>query len=136
MPTTKLLKNFMEDLVMSANRDNKTKLKLHLMPPEWEIELSKVFNQGAEKYSEHNWLKGMPYSWCVSSAKRHLNKFLLGEAHDPETGCHHLAHAAWNLLAIISYEKRKVGEADLDSMILSDKEVEELFKVPKFNKKD
>lgn len=118
---------------MTADRKNSNKIKLHLMPPEWELELAKVFTQGAAKYSDNNWLRGMPYSWCISSAKRHLNKFLLGESHDEETSCHHLAHAAWNLLAIMSYDIRELGTSDLDHFVLEEK-IKELFEVKELKK--
>lgn len=98
---------------MSADRKNNAKLKTHLFPAEWELELTRIFHQGSIKYSENNWLKGMPYSYCLGSARRHILKYLLGQKYDKETGCHHLAHAAWNLLAIYSYELRGVGMADL-----------------------
>jgi len=98
---------------MSADRHNSFKLKTELLPPEWELELSRVLHQGSIKYSSHNWLKGMPYSNCVGALKRHLLKYLLGEKYDKETGCHHLAHVAWNALVIFSYDLRGIGENDL-----------------------
>ena len=37
-----------------------------------------------------------------------------GERDDPETKCHHLAHVAWNALALMVYEMRGLGEDDLN----------------------
>ncbi|MEE9125378.1 MAG: dATP/dGTP diphosphohydrolase domain-containing protein [candidate division NC10 bacterium] len=59
-----------------------------------------VMTQGAIKYEDGNWLKGGKRDYeYVNSALRHLNSFLQDETYDPETGCHHLAHVTWNMLA-------------------------------------
>jgi hypothetical protein len=63
----------------------------------------------------------MKHSKCLGCAMRHIMKFLLGERYDtkpdaqgrPGTGCHHLALAAWNLLAWMFYDIRSLGEFDL-----------------------
>jgi len=89
-----------------AARYNKGKLQTSLVPVEWIIEIAKVFHQGAKKYAPHNWLKGMSYADCLAAHDRHILKWRGGERNDPETGCHHLVHAAWNLLAIFSYQIR------------------------------
>ncbi len=34
--------------------------------------------RGAEKYSEHNWAKGIPASRCMASLHRHLMKYMQG----------------------------------------------------------
>jgi hypothetical protein len=57
---------------------------------------------GANKYSRHGWL-GVPsgidrYS---SAMLRHYFKHKSGELIDPESGLYHLAHLAWNALAIL-----------------------------------
>ena len=47
----------------------------------------------------------MDWSAMLASMKRHINKFEQGEDHDDETGLYHMAHAAWNALALVSYYK-------------------------------
>lgn len=62
--------------------------------------LAKVMEQGSIKYEDGNWLKGgKPVREYLDSGMRHLTAFESGEIWDPDTGCHHLAHAAWNFLA-------------------------------------
>ena len=60
------------------------------------LEVAKHFEEGAKKYGESNWQKGMPI-WCyIDSAVRHYLKWLRGdkdEAHD-RAFC-------WNLLCCI-----------------------------------
>lgn len=63
-------------------------------------DLTAVMTQGAVKYELDNWLKGgKPDNEYHGSALRHLRAHVNGELYDPETGCLHLAHVAWNVLA-------------------------------------
>jgi hypothetical protein len=63
----------------------------------------------------------MSHGKMIGCALRHIFKYLMGERYDtkpdaqgnPGTGCHHLAQAAWNLLALMFYDVRGIGDADL-----------------------
>lgn len=92
------------------------KNRLDLIPIEWIWGLGWVLTKGAEKYAERNWEKGMKWGKCIGCALRHTLKFMAGERYDKETGCHHLFMAAWNLLALASYDLRKLGENDLPNV--------------------
>ncbi len=94
-------------------RHDSGKVRLDLIPPEWIEALGQVLTKGAEKYAARNWEKGMAWSKMIGCAMRHLLAFLRGERFDQETGCHHLAHAAWNVLALMSYDVRGIGDHDL-----------------------
>lgn len=94
-------------------RKDDGKNKLDLIPPEWIWALGAVLTQGAEKYAVRNWERGMAWSKMIGCGLRHVFKFVCGERYDPESGCHHLAHAAWNFLALMTYDIRKIGENDL-----------------------
>lgn len=52
--------------------------------------------EGAAKYSDYNWEKGMPAHDAINHAIRHIYMFLGGDRSEE-----HLGHAAWNLLAAI-----------------------------------
>ena len=95
------------------------KNKLELIPAEWIWALGDVLTQGAKKYAERNWEKGMKWGKMIGCALRHTFRFVVGERYDPETGCHHLAMAAWNMLALMSYDLRGIGENDLPKTDLS-----------------
>lgn len=86
-------------------RFNQGKLRYDLLEPLAIEELVKVFTKGAEKYAPNNWKKGMEWSKVLASLKRHIAAFEKGEDIDKETSCYHMAHAAWNALAIVSYYK-------------------------------
>ena len=69
---------------------------------------------GAAKYAERNWEKGMPFSRCVASLKRHLMKYQQGMRDED-----HLAAIMFNAMALIHYEEmieRGVLPADLNDM--------------------
>ena len=52
--------------------------------------------EGALKYSDYNWEKGMPASDMINHALRHVYEFLEGDRSED-----HLGHAAWNLMGAI-----------------------------------
>lgn len=52
--------------------------------------------EGAQKYGDFNWERGMPANDMVNHALRHVFLFLEGDR-----GEDHLGHAAWNLMAAI-----------------------------------
>jgi 5'(3')-deoxyribonucleotidase len=86
-------------------RFNKGKTRFDLLEPHAIEQLAKVFTKGAEKYEDNNWLKGMSWSSVVASLKRHLSAFEQGIDFDEETELLHMAHVAWNAMAIVSYYK-------------------------------
>ena len=88
-------------------RDNKGKIRLSLTPYELVLGVAEVFwkssKPGGGKYPMYNWQKGLPMTEVCDSALRHIYKFLAGEDIDPETGLHHLKHAACNLAILLWY---------------------------------
>jgi hypothetical protein len=94
-------------------RYNAVKNRIELVPPEWIWAVADVTTKGSYKYDERNWERGMKWSIMIGCVGRHIAKFLIGERYDAETGCHHLAMAAWNILALMSYDIRNIGEKDL-----------------------
>jgi hypothetical protein len=105
-------------------RYNTGKNRMELVPPEWEWALADVTTQGSKKYEARNWERGMNWSYMIGCMKRHINKFLVGEQYDGTefnlekgtTGCHHLAMVAWNALALMSYDLRRIGNDDLPNL--------------------
>jgi hypothetical protein len=58
--------------------------------------LAETYKEGADKYNDHNWLKGMPVSDLLNHATRHLFIWLDGDRSED-----HLAHATWGVFAAI-----------------------------------
>ncbi len=59
-------------------------------------EVARACAEGAAKYGDWNWEKGMPAHDLLNHAIAHIYGFLSGDRSEP-----HLGHAAWNLLAAI-----------------------------------
>lgn len=99
-------------------RYNQGKLRYDLLEPYAIEQLVKVFTKGAEKYAPRNWEKGMSWSSVLASLKRHTAQWEKGEDFDKESGLYHMAHVAWNALAIISYYKLAPHFDDRDHQYL------------------
>ena len=59
------------------------------------LELSKHFEEGAKKYGEWNWQKGLPENSYIDSAVRHYMKWLDGVKDEP-----HDRAFIWNLMCL------------------------------------
>lgn len=75
-------------------------------------ELAKVAGFGSRKYQRFNYLKGIDWSLSIDALHRHLAAFEAGEDRDYESGCLHMAHAAWHALALCSFVLRGIGTDD------------------------
>lgn len=60
------------------------------------LELSKHFEEGAKKYGDNNWKKGIPLHCYIDSAVRHLIKHFRGDTDEP-----HDRAFVWNLVCAI-----------------------------------
>ena len=97
----------------SAGRFSEGKTRYDLVAP-WAMEqIAKVYTYGTIKYDDDNWWKGL--SWkknAIACIFRHVWAWIRGEVNDPESGLHHLAHASWNCMTLMEYEKNKIGVDD------------------------
>lgn len=60
------------------------------------LDVSKHFEEGAKKYGEHNWEKGIPTHCYLDSGVRHLMKWLRGDDDEP-----HGRAFVWNMICLI-----------------------------------
>ena len=60
------------------------------------LEVSKHYEEGAEKYGEHNWEKGIPAHSYIDSALRHYFKYKRGDDDEP-----HDRAFVWNILGLM-----------------------------------
>lgn len=70
--------------------------------PEMYLEVSKHFEDGAKKYGEYNWQKGIPVRCYIDSAVRHYLKFKRGDRDEP-----HDRAFCWNIICAIWTCKHK-----------------------------
>ena len=66
------------------------------------LDVSVHFEEGAKKYGEHNWQKGIPVQSYIDSAVRHYLKHLRGDNDE-----NHLRAFIWNILCCIWTVKHK-----------------------------
>ena len=60
------------------------------------LEASKHFEEGAKKYGENNWQKGLPANCYIDSAIRHYLKYRRGDKDEP-----HDRAFVWNIMCCV-----------------------------------
>lgn len=102
-------------LPTGAQKHLGNKPRFDLIPPEAMLALAEVYTLGAAKYSDRNWEKGIPYSVCLGSLKRHINEFELGNMINTDDGSlEHVVHAMWWAVALVTYIRR--NRTDLNDL--------------------
>lgn len=87
----------------TGKRFNTGKPKMGLSTPFAMLEMAKVLTNGAHKYGDHNWQKGMKWSTVTDSLERHLAAFKAGKDFDEESGALHMAHVMCNAMFLTEY---------------------------------
>jgi len=78
---------------------------LHLIPSPGLIHTALAMMDGARKYGPYNWRdEGVGAGTYISAAMRHLRDWLDGEQDAPDSGVHHLGHAAACLMILMDAE--------------------------------
>jgi len=99
--------------VAARYNSGKPELSYLLDFPKAVVSLARVCEYGANKYARDNWKKGgKPDAEYVDAALRHLLKYWNGERVDKESGCLHVAHAVWNMMALIELNDEENEDAD------------------------
>ena len=80
----------------AVRSDTFEEFRYDLVSPIGLREVARTCAEGAAKYSDYNWERGMPVHDLLNHAIAHIYQFLSGDRSEP-----HLPHAAWNLLAAI-----------------------------------
>lgn len=64
-------------------------------------QLAETYAEGAEKYGDHNWKKGLPIGDTLNHLMRHIELWRSGDRSEL-----HLAHAAFGLFTLIHFEEQ------------------------------
>ena len=93
----------------SNHKDDKEKLKWHLLPLSLIKPVVEIFNYGLKKYNEEgSWAKlEGGYRRYYNAFFRHLEAHESGQYRDPESGYPHIQHCAWNALAMMYFAIKK-----------------------------
>lgn len=91
--------------VNKAKKYDNGKLRYDLIPWECIQELAEIYTFGAEKYTENSWQQLPDFkNRYFSALMRHLLAWWDGEIFDKESGRNHLAHALWNVTALLWWD--------------------------------
>lgn len=83
-----------------SKRDKKIGKGRYDLIPQYLLDcLAQLYEQGAQKYDDNNWLLGQPFSDFYDSAQRHQGAWRNKIVDEP-----HLVQAIWNLTAILVLE--------------------------------
>lgn len=95
-----------DKLVIGVKNDH-GKVRKSLLPEGVLYEILEVLEHGAAKYGEFNWKYVEDgHTRYYDAADRHIEEWWNGEILDPESGCHHLAHAICSLMFAMSLDKK------------------------------
>jgi hypothetical protein len=95
-----------------GKKHDSDKLRYDLIPALAIEELAKAYTHGVKEYEDENWRKGMHWKRIIGGIFRHLWAWIRGETWDKDSGCHHLASAAWGCFTLIEYELTQSGTDD------------------------
>lgn len=90
---------------INGRKFDQGKPRYGLLPPLALQEMARVLTYGAEKYEAGNWMH-VPDSLdrYFDALQRHAWAWKMGEALDPESGMHHLAHALANAAFLYEHD--------------------------------
>lgn len=94
-----------------GRKDDAGKARYDLIPAAPLDELARLYGQGAERYGERNWERGLAFGRMFAALMRHAWAWWRGEQRDPVDGQHHMASVAWYALGLIELERTR---AELD----------------------
>lgn len=91
-----------------GRKDDSGKRRFSLLPINCINAVLDVLEFGAKKYEVDNWQK-VPEAETryFDAALRHIFAWKQGEKADPESGCHHLAHAVCCLIFLLWFDKQE-----------------------------
>lgn len=74
--------------------------RFDLIPAYPLLRLAQHYENGAKKYADRNWEKGLPLGRFIDSAERHMNQFKDGDRTED-----HLAAILWNIAGYVWTER-------------------------------
>lgn len=98
------------------------KLRWSLLPLDAIRSAIRVFQYGAEKYSEDNYMKGIKFTKLYDANIRHLTAWKDGEDNDDETGESNIAHAICCSLMLLALILKGFGKKFDDRNVIKDYE--------------
>ncbi len=95
-----------------AGESGKHPARYDLLNPTMLRRLAETFGEGSSKYGDHNWWNGLDEKCLLNHALAHVFAWMRGDRSED-----HIAHAIWNLGAIIHFEETRPELLNLQSAI-------------------
>ncbi len=111
-----IIQEAMSGLSQVGVKNDQSKLRVDLVPPQLIAYDAAIYTMGAAKYGDDNWKNGLAYRRVLGAAVRHVLQRCMGDRIDAESGLPHLAHARWNIGALIYYDLYPDKYATFDDM--------------------
>ena len=86
-------------------------VRYDLISPQALDRLARTYAEGAQKYGDNNFRKGMVFSNLINHVLDHINTYLHGDEGEPLED--HLAHACWGLFTLMEQEETRPELNDL-----------------------
>ncbi len=85
-------------------------VRYDLISPQALSRLAATYAEGARKYGDNNFRKGMEFSNLINHVLEHINTYIAGGGEFEED---HLSHACWGLMTLMEQEKTRPELNDL-----------------------
>lgn len=105
MPEQSTISPFRPLVYEGGRKDDNGKARYDLIPPKPLEELAMLYAQGAAKYGDRNWEKGLRFGRVFAALMRHAWSWWRGERNCPIDGQHHLASVVWCAFALMQLEQ-------------------------------
>lgn len=104
------------DVAVAGSKASKFHARYDLLSPIALKRVAETYGEGAVKYGDHNWRQGMPFSDTLNHCLAHLSEYMRGDTSED-----HLAHAAWNLFALMHFEEThpELNDIKVDDLVKS-----------------
>lgn len=96
----------------TATKDDSGKNPLELLPISPLLMVGEVLAFGAIKYKPNDWRKGLKWTRLIGAIMRHLFDFMMGIDKDKDSGLHPLAHACCDIMFLLEYIAKDLGDDD------------------------
>ncbi len=109
-PVRNFVQEEMDQLIKDIREKPLSGVKYDQDKQRWDLlprsidEVILVYTEGAKKYTDRNWEKGLSWSRIYGAMLRHTFAWWFGGTRH-ERGMHHLGSVAWCALALMEYER-------------------------------
>ena len=103
---------FLKNSEISGIKFDQEKLPMHLFPKDAMDAVVEILAFGKDKYGAWNWMNGLEWTRLYDACLRHLLAWNDGENLDEESKKNHIAHAACNLVFLLTFIKKEIGTDD------------------------